>query len=417
MGAAARRIERWQEVHAELIDIGVQRGAIDAREAAALRDAEDLQIWKPLAYVSMLDYLERTLGYAPRTAQERLRVARALRALPHLSDALATGTLHFSAVKELVRVATPATETVWRDSVRGMNLRQIEELVAGRRPGDLPTDPRDERARTHTVRFDDVSAAAFATLRHARQLLNEEHGRHLSDSEVVSALANAIVQPAAPADTDGRAKHQLAYVVCEVCDRMSQEAAGVRIPVDDATKAQVRCDAQHIGSLDADTPARATQDIPPATARFVWRRDQGRCQTPGCRSARCIEIHHVVPRERGGTHDPSNLTLRCDACHRAHHLGLITISGVAPDRLTTTRNTLGASTKTQHHRPGPEATPPSTNIATTRQEAIEVLTTSGFPHSVAVAAVDEACAHVGASSELAELVRDAFRRCPRRRGS
>ncbi|MGE0402568.1 MAG: hypothetical protein AB7T06_38050, partial [Kofleriaceae bacterium] len=83
MGAAATRIERWQEVHAELIDIGVQRGAIDAREAAALRDAEELQIWKPLAYVSMLDYLERTLGYAPRTAQERLRVARALRALPH----------------------------------------------------------------------------------------------------------------------------------------------------------------------------------------------------------------------------------------------------------------------------------------------------------------------------------------------
>ncbi len=26
MGAAATKIERWQEVHAELIDIGVQRG-------------------------------------------------------------------------------------------------------------------------------------------------------------------------------------------------------------------------------------------------------------------------------------------------------------------------------------------------------------------------------------------------------
>ncbi|MGE0400322.1 MAG: HNH endonuclease, partial [Kofleriaceae bacterium] len=184
---------------------------------------------------------------------------------------------------------------------------------------------------------------------------------------------------------------------------------------DDATKAQVRCDAQHIGSLDADTPARATQDIPPATARFVWRRDQGRCQTPGCRSARCIEIHHIVPRERGGTHDPSNLTLRCDSCHRAHHLGLITISGTAPDRLTTTRNTLGGSTKAQHRRPGLAATPPSTyESATMRLEAIMALTTSGFPRGVAVAAVDEACAHVGASSELGELVREAFRRCPRR---
>src|SRR5262249_42191315 len=59
-----------------------RRATLDAEEARWLREAEALQIWRPLGMVSALDYLERALGYAPRTAQERLRIARALGSLP-----------------------------------------------------------------------------------------------------------------------------------------------------------------------------------------------------------------------------------------------------------------------------------------------------------------------------------------------
>lgn len=412
MVAMAASIERWPMRHAELIRIGVQRGALDAREMAALCEAESLQIWKPLGYVSMIDYLERTLGYAPRTAQERMRIARALRDLPQLTAALADGVLAFSAVKELVRVATPTTESTWRDTARGLSLRQVEELVAGRRPGDLPTDPRDEQARTYSMRFDEIPADAYALMRHARQQLNEEHGKHLSDGEIVAILAGTVLNRE-PANTNGRARNQIAYITCEVCDRMWHEAGGARILIDDATRERVRCDAQHIGSLDAPKPERATQDIPPATIRFVWRRDQGRCQTPGCRSARCLEIHHIVPRGRGGSHDPSNLTLRCGSCHTAHHLGLITISGTAPDQLTTTRNVVTAAAPDAHHRSMP---PSKFASASMRVDAIKALTTAGFTRGIAASAVDEASAHVGANAALPELLREAFKRCPRGAG-
>jgi len=40
------------------------------------------------------------LGYAPRTAQDRLRVARALGPLPQLTAALTRGELAFSAVEK-----------------------------------------------------------------------------------------------------------------------------------------------------------------------------------------------------------------------------------------------------------------------------------------------------------------------------
>ena len=59
---------RWQTVDRALRDISVRRAALDANEARWLREAEALQIWRPLGMVSALDYLERVLGYAPRTA-------------------------------------------------------------------------------------------------------------------------------------------------------------------------------------------------------------------------------------------------------------------------------------------------------------------------------------------------------------
>src|SRR4051812_6562173 len=142
--------------------------------------------------VSALDYMERVLGYGPRSAQERLRVARALGALPQLTAALTQGEFPFSAVRELTRVATPATEAAWCEAATGKNLRQIEELVADHRPGDRPDDPGDPEARTHVVRFE-LSAETFALLRQARAVLDDEHGSHLPDDQFVAALCGAVI--------------------------------------------------------------------------------------------------------------------------------------------------------------------------------------------------------------------------------
>jgi len=179
---------RWQTVDRALRELAIRRAALDADEARWLREAEALQIWRPLGMVSALDYLERALGYAPRTAQDRLRVARALGTLPQLTAALATGQLAFSAVRELTRVATPATEASWISAANGKNLRQIEDLVAGHDPGDRPEDPPDPDACTHVVRFE-LAAQTFALLRQARMVLDDEHGQNLADDAFAALTA------------------------------------------------------------------------------------------------------------------------------------------------------------------------------------------------------------------------------------
>jgi hypothetical protein len=55
----------WREVDEKLRTIAAHRAALDAEEARWLREAERLQIWRPLGMVSALDYMERVLGLHP----------------------------------------------------------------------------------------------------------------------------------------------------------------------------------------------------------------------------------------------------------------------------------------------------------------------------------------------------------------
>jgi len=318
----------WQRVDRALRTLARRRAGLDADEARWLREAEACRLWRHLGMVSAIDYMERVLGYGPRTAQDRLRVARALGTLPQLTAALATGELPFTAVRELTRVATPVTEAAWRNASRGKTVGQIEHLVAAHRPGDNPDDPVDPEVRTRVVRFE-LSPETFATLRQAHQLLDEEHGSRLTDDQLIAALSAAVLDGAPTTEPTGRAKYQIAVTVCERCGQGWQEGAGAKLAISAAAVERATCDAQHIGSLDGPVPERAHQDVPPSVARLVWRRDGGRCRVPGCRSSRGLEIHHLVHRADGGNHDALNLLLTCSSCHIAHHRGILTITGTA----------------------------------------------------------------------------------------
>jgi hypothetical protein len=398
-------VEDWHVVDQALRGISSQRSALDAEEARWLREAERLAIWRPLGMVSALDYMERVLGYTPHAAHERLRVARALGELPALTESFERGELGFSAIRELTRVATPQTEVEWRDACISKTVRQIEDAVAGRFPGDRPSDPAQPDLRSRTVRFD-LRPDTIARLRQTRTELADEHGGHLDDDQLFNAFCDAVLENSATdREPTGRAKFQIALTVCERCGQGWQHGGGARIAVDAAAVERARCDAQHLGSIDAKTPARAHQDIPPGVVRFVWHRDGGRCQTPGCRSARGLEIHHIVRRTDGGSHEPANLTLRCSACHQAHHAGTLTITGSAPDLLVTTRQPQNPEQLPDRER--------SRDPALMRTQTQRMLTRLGWKPAIARAAVEAATSHVGPNPTPEAMIREALRNCPR----
>src|SRR5262249_27161743 len=130
------------------------------------------------------------------------------------------------------------------------------------------------------------------------------------------------------------------------CERTEQEGRGQSMPVEPIVAEQASCDAQRV-----DATGRATQDIPPATRRQVVARQHGRCGAPGCRNATFTDVHHVVPRAEGGTHDPENLIVLCWAHHRSLHNGALRIEGTwsTSYRFTHTDGSpYGSAAKAQH---------------------------------------------------------------------
>jgi hypothetical protein len=364
-------------------------------------------VWRELGCVSLLDYMERRLGYGPRAAQERLRVAGALEQLPALELALGNGDLPFTAARELSRVMTPETEDAWLEAGRDKSVHEIEKLVAGHEKGDLPKDPPKPDLIRKILRFE-VKPATWARVREARAAIEASRGGdRLDDDAFIAALCSAVLEGGDGDENpkSGRAKFQIATIICERCERGMQDSGGVTVDVDAADVERAKCDAQWIGPIDRRAAgehavARAVQDIPPRVRRFVMRRDHERCVVPGCRSAKNLEVHHIEAREDGGTHEPENLCILCGAHHDARHRGLLEISGRAPDKLTFKR------------RDGAHVGAPSQfAIAAMRVEARAALVQLGYTKAAAAAAVEAARAHVGVEVTLERLIREALRRC------
>jgi hypothetical protein len=443
----------WQDVDRDLRSIARRQSGIDAELMRALREAERVRLWRHLGCVSMMEYLERVFGYSPRVAQERLRTAHKLEQLPELAAALDEHELPFSAVRELSRIATPATERVWRDAARGKSLREIEEMVSGREEGDLPTSRKKPQLETSRLSYERVVPATRARERQLRQLLDAERGERLDDGAFISAVFELALGALTGAGAQGvgdHAKYQVVAYRCENCSAGKQLGAGVKFDLDEAEMERAQCDADHVS---AESPGPVTQDIPRKVRRFVDLRDGKRCRIPGCRASACLELHHIEHLEDGGTHDPENLISTCDGHHAAHHRGVLWISGTASNLIVrradepamdTRRDgadgdgaDLGAVYVAENLRAHVDATAASGSaISTTsvlkpareptgrpgssrsrfpdvkhRTTACTALTTLGYKPKAAGAAVDAALAELGTELELETLIRAALQRC------
>ncbi|NVB84563.1 MAG: HNH endonuclease [Kofleriaceae bacterium] len=188
---------RCEQIHRRLKRIAKVRAVLDLEEAAALRDAEVACIWRRYGCASLLEYLERELGYTPRVAKERLRVASLIDELPQIREAMMNGELSFSAVRELTRVASAETESEWLAASREMNQRELEELVAGHKRGDRPTDRPDPARRWRDLHLK-VRPETYALMRQAQQILNKERGERLDDDAYLAATARLIIDGIRP---------------------------------------------------------------------------------------------------------------------------------------------------------------------------------------------------------------------------
>ena len=205
-------------------------------------------------------------------------------------------------MRELSRVAVPDTEAAWLEAARGKCLREIEAMVSGHRPGDLPADPTEPRLHRRTITLE-VSPETYDIWRKLHALAAEEHGQRLSDDELIPSLFRR-------AYGDGVAGHggaasapsyKIALKQCPDCKRAWQYSGGRDLEVDPAVVECAACDAVHLGSLDAAAPERTTTTVTPRKREQVLARDGHCCTVPGCRRIIGLDLHHIHYQSHGGT--------------------------------------------------------------------------------------------------------------------
>src|SRR6478736_2306365 len=188
--------EKLALLHRMLKRIAKARAHLDLQEAEALREAQQLRLWRQFGHASLADYMVQELGYAShRVAEERLRLANALPALPKISEAIQNGELNFSKARELVRVATPETEQAWIGKAQNMNVREVEQAVAGHAKGDLPDDPVDPKLVRKTMWLS-VRPETEVMFREAKRAVEKERGERLDEDTVLEALCRSFLSGA-----------------------------------------------------------------------------------------------------------------------------------------------------------------------------------------------------------------------------
>jgi len=379
-------------VHERLASLGKARAAHEREVCRWLLAARRLGAHARAGYASIREYAERLLGLSGRQTEERLRVGQALTELPGLDRALASGELRWSTVRELTRVATPQTEGAWLAWASAGRLRQVEQAVAARRPGDGPRDPADPSIVKHRLSFQ-VRAETVALFRDLQARVRADLGGEVDDDALLYEVARRAL--GGPTD-EGRASYQIAVTQCDECGRASIEAGGESHSVDEVVAEMATCDGQEVGRPHVG--ARASQTIPPAVRRSVMRRDHMRCVVPGCCNHRFLDVHHLDPRSEGGGHDPDRLAVMCGAHHRAVHAGVLCI-----DRTGTAGFVVRHGEGTLYGGP---VSPPAVEMV---RQALGALVNLGFKPTRARALVDEAL-QGGAPRDLRELLHAALQR-------
>jgi len=355
--AAPDHVAALDRLGDEIAELSAHLDAATARLLDLLRAFDARGGWNT-GFRSCAAWLSWRVGLDLGAARERVRVARALGALPLLAQALARGELSYAKVRALSRVATPETEARLLAVGRAGTAAQVERIVRGWRRVDRQAEAR-ETARRHASRAlhvhqdeegmvivrgrlePDVGALLMQALAAAREALYQRTRREEGAAPAEpSADAPSLAQQQADAlallaetalhhELDPGAPGERYQVVVHV------DAAALADPeqpgqsvledgggVSSETSRRLACDASRV-VMRQDAEGRLlevgarTRTIPPALRRALGHRDRG-CRFPACGS-RVTQGHHLRHWAQGGATTLSNLALLCRRHHRAVH--------------------------------------------------------------------------------------------------
>ena len=341
------------ELAAEICTLAGHLNAANHRLLMLIAEYDGRNGWSDGATQSCAHWLNWKCGIGMGAAREKVRVAHALEKLPKVSAAMACGKLSYSKVREITRIAEPATEDYLLMIAEHGTAQHVEKLVRAYRrcqeAVELSREARQREGRSVTYRYDDdgslilncrLPAEAGAKIMKALELAVDElpkDGPAGTSKDVVRfsarrADALALVAESFLAhgalEVRGTDSHQI--VVHVAAETLRDRAAGCcefehGPSMAAETARRLSCDASVVALIENDdneplNVGRKTRTISAPLRRMLNARDKG-CRFPGCANTRYIDAHHVEHWSNGGETKPSNLVSLCRFHHHAVHEG------------------------------------------------------------------------------------------------
>jgi Domain of unknown function (DUF222)/HNH endonuclease len=320
-----------------------------------IREFDERAGWLKCGLKNCAEWLAWRCDFSMTTALEKVRVAHALKTLPGISGAFASGELSYSKVRALTRVASRSNE----DELLLFALRATATHVA-------------ERCRElRCGREDSIDSAAHAYAKRSLRLRRDPHRNTMMITVELPLDTGELVEKALDkarddellatpdlADTSWSMRQADAFVNMVGTylsgnneDTHSNDNYLVTVHVDQSALAggegrsalpiesvkRLCCDSHAVVITEDDkgeplSIGRKSRIVPTAMQRALRARDNNCCTFPGCHNRRFLHNHHVKHWSDSGETNLDNLMLLCTRHHTLVHEGGFRIEKDFQDR-------------------------------------------------------------------------------------
>jgi hypothetical protein len=336
------------ELGDEIAELSVRLNVATHRLLTCIRQFDELSEWYRQGAQSCAHWLTWRIGLDTGAAREKVRVARALGALPKIDDAFAAGRLSYSKVRAITRIATPVNEERVLELALAATGAQLERICSGfRRATETEIEAGSDRyvrgralgsglVKLEIVLSPDEADLVLKAIEHVREGLASSKGAPSGPSAPRPSSADAIVHMAAARmagkeGPSGAPAPDRCQVVIHVDRDLASAGGTLGATLDDGTHVsaetlrRVACDGGVVAAVVDEQGAvldvgRRTRAIPTAIRRALWIRDQG-CRFPGCSNKRFVHGHHLEHWLHGGRTSLDNLVMLCSFHHHLIHEG------------------------------------------------------------------------------------------------
>lgn len=343
----------------EIATLAAHINAATCRWLQLIAEFDRREGWVTWGTKNCAEWLAYRCGLSHRAARDQVRVARALEPLPLITEAFANGTLSYSKVRTLVRVARPETEAELLGIALHASAAQLAQLLgAYRRVGagdELAHANRQYKNRFVGWSYDeDENLTLTVTLppeqgqvllkaldMAAEQVRSEHRASRESGTAVPHEDADISYTQAM---ADGLTVMAETFMAVDRSERPAAERHQVMLHVDletlkdDAdgrcqlgdqriapeTARRLSCDSSIVTVVEKEGEildiGRKSRRPTTSIRRALRARDRG-CRFPGCPRTSYVDAHHIEHWVGTGETKLSNLVELCRFHHRFVHEG------------------------------------------------------------------------------------------------